>query len=92
MLRRLSWDCSDVTDAPAGHIFWNAPRDGNTRIHHVEHEAPREDPHGRGYHTTEARALCPRLCPPISLALTIWTRRGGNVLQGAVLLQELLVI
>ena len=28
--------------APAGHGCWYAPRDGDARIHHVEHEAPRE--------------------------------------------------
>jgi len=92
MLGLLRWDCADFTDSPGGHFFWYAPRDGDARINHVEPEAPLEDLHGRGYHTTEARTPCPRLCPPISLALTLLTRRGGNVLQGAVLLQELLVI
>jgi hypothetical protein len=39
----LRWDFSDVTDAPEGHVFWYAPRDGDARIHHVEHEAPLAD-------------------------------------------------
>jgi hypothetical protein len=42
MLGRLSWDCSDCTDAPEGHVCWDTPHDGDARIHHVEHEAPLE--------------------------------------------------
>jgi len=42
MLGRLSWYCSDCTDAPEGYVCWDTPHDGDARIHYVEHEAPLE--------------------------------------------------
>jgi len=42
MLGLLSWDGSAGTNAPAGHGCWDAPHDGDARIHHVEYEAPRK--------------------------------------------------
>jgi hypothetical protein len=42
MLGLLSWDCSDCTDAPEGHVCWYESRDGDAHLNHVEHEAPRE--------------------------------------------------
>jgi hypothetical protein len=40
MLRLLSWNGSEVTDAPAGYVCWDAPHDGAARINYEEHEAP----------------------------------------------------
>lgn len=39
---RLSWDVSDGTDAPEGHVCWYEPRDGHARMHHGAHATPLE--------------------------------------------------
>jgi hypothetical protein len=36
----LRWDISECTDAPEGHVGWDAPRDGDARSHRRAHATP----------------------------------------------------